>query len=203
MASPLDPTEVEALMQAIQEGQVPPDSGVDEANGPVVPYDLTSQDRIIRGQMPTLDSINDRIASLFGRTLSGRTRMELRVTAAPASLMKFADINSLLTGQNAVGVMSLGAGHGLALVIVEAALAHSLLVASLGDRKAKSEPGEARLDLTHVGRCASECAEHAVRGHGHLVGGRAVVQAAGSAFRVRPAYGRHCHPQRRGHSVCL
>jgi flagellar motor switch protein FliM len=150
MASPLDPTEIDALMQAIQEGQVPPEGAASEAQGPVVPYDLTSQDRIIRGQMPTLDSINDRIASLFGRTLSGRTRLELRVTAARASLMKFADINSFLDGQNAVGVMSLGAGHGLALVIVEGPLAQSLLAASLGDRKAKSVPGSARAELTHV-----------------------------------------------------
>jgi len=137
-------------MQAIQEGQVPPEPGQAEAKGPVVPYDLTSQDRIIRGQMPTLDSINDRIASLFGRTLSGRTRLELRVTAAPASLMKFADVNGLLNGQNVVGVMSLGAGHGLALVIIEGPLAQSLLAASLGDRKAKSVPGEGRAELTHV-----------------------------------------------------
>lgn len=151
MASPLDPNEIEALMQAIQEGQVTPDaSGSSEAQGPVVPYDLTSQDRIIRGQMPTLDSINDRIASVFGRTLSGRTRMELRVTAAPASLMKFVDITSLLNGQNAVGVMSLGAGHGLALVIIEGPLAQSLLAASLGDRKAKAQPGDVRGELTHV-----------------------------------------------------
>ncbi len=151
MASPLDPNEIEALMQAIQEGQVSPDAtGSSEAQGPVVPYDLTSQDRIIRGQMPTLDSINDRIASVFGRTLSGRTRMELRVTAAPASLMKFIDVTSLLNGQNAVGVMSLGAGHGLALVIIEGPLAQSLLAASLGDRKAKAQPGEVRGELTHV-----------------------------------------------------
>jgi flagellar motor switch protein FliM len=137
-------------MQAIQEGQVPPEGAASEGKGPVVPYDLTSQDRIIRGQMPTLDSINDRIASLFGRTLSGRTRLELRVTAAPASLMKFADVNSLLNGQNATGVMSLGAGHGLALVIIEGPLAQSLLAASLGDRKAKSIPGEGRAELTNL-----------------------------------------------------
>jgi flagellar motor switch protein FliM len=152
MASPLDPNEIEALMAAIQEGQVTPESSgsSSEAQGPVVPYDLTSQDRIIRGQMPTLDSINDRIASIFGRTLSGRTRMELRVTAAAASLMKFADVSTLLNGQNAVGVMSLGAGHGMALVIVEGPLAQALLAASLGNRKAKASASEARGELTHV-----------------------------------------------------
>lgn len=165
MASPLDPSEIEALMQAIQEGQVPPDSGAADpgaagagagagpsakAAGPVVPYDLTSQDRIIRGQMPTLDSINDRIAGIFGRTLAGRTRQEVRVTAAPATLMKFTDVNNMLNGQVAIGVMSLGAGHGLALVILEGPLAQALLAAALGDRKAKPSPNDARPELTHV-----------------------------------------------------
>src|SRR3954469_18729426 len=114
MSSPLDNNEVEALMQAIQEGRVSPEAGeAGSARGPVLPYDLTSQDRIIRGQMPTLDSINDKIASLFGKNLAGRTRLEIRVAAAPATLLKFGDITGLLTPQNTVGVLSLGAGHGL------------------------------------------------------------------------------------------
>jgi len=73
MSSPLDQSEVDALMAAIQDGRVSGDGGHD-ADAPVVPYDLTSQDRIIRGQMPTLDSINERVASTFGSNLAGRTR---------------------------------------------------------------------------------------------------------------------------------
>jgi flagellar motor switch protein FliM len=102
--------------------------------------------------MPTLDSINDHIASLFGRMLSGRTRLELRVTAAPASLMKFADVNSMLNGPNAIAVMSLGAGHGLSLVILEGPLSQALLAAAMGDRSAKPTPGETRSELTRVER---------------------------------------------------
>jgi flagellar motor switch protein FliM len=149
MSSPLDSNEVEALMQAIQEGRVNPD-GDPGARGPVVPYDLTSQDRIIRGQMPTLDSINDRIASLFGRTLAGRTRLEVRVTATPATLLKFGDVQALLNPQMTVGVVSLGAGHGLALLLLEGEMAQALLVAALGDRKAKpaAPTSEEKTELT-------------------------------------------------------
>src|SRR3954447_26185857 len=120
MSSPLDNNEVEALMQAIQEGRVSPESGAEggSSKGPVVPYDLTSQDRIIRGQMPTLDSINDRIASLFGKSLAGRMRLEIRVTAMPATLLKFADLGPLLSAPGTMGVLSLGAGFGLGLVVL-------------------------------------------------------------------------------------
>jgi flagellar motor switch protein FliM len=153
MSSPLDNNEVEALMQAIQEGRVSSEGGdPGSTSGPVLPYDLTSQDRIIRGQMPTLDSINDRIASLFGKNLAGRTRLDIRVAATPATLLKFGDVGSLLNAPGTVGVMSLGAGHGLALLVLEGELGHSLLAGALGDRKARSAPAnaEGHSELTNL-----------------------------------------------------
>jgi flagellar motor switch protein FliM len=154
MASPLDPQELEALMQAIQEGRVGTESeaGSEQGDGSVVPYDLTSQDRIIRGQMPTLDSINERIASSFGKTLGGRLRLELRVSSAPAVLMKFNEVTGTVADQTITGVVSLGAGHGLALMVLEGALTRGLLGAALGDRSvgnAAQEP-DARAELTSV-----------------------------------------------------
>jgi flagellar motor switch protein FliM len=157
MSSPLDNNEVEALMQAIQEGRVSPESGEPGSGGasagPVLPYDLTSQDRIIRGQMPTLDSINDRIASLFGKNLAGRTRLDVRVAASPATLLKFADVGSLLNSPGTVGVMTLGAGHGLALLVLEGELGRALLAGALGDRKARTaspEDGDGPTELTNL-----------------------------------------------------
>jgi flagellar motor switch protein FliM len=153
MSSPLDNNEVEALMQAIQEGRVSPEPGA-ASGGPVVPYDLTSQDRIIRGQMPTLDSINDRIASLFGKSLAGRMRLEIRAQAMPATLLKFADLSPLFTAQGTLGVLSLGAGFGLGLVVLEGTLASALLAGALGDRKARptAPAAGAPVELTNLER---------------------------------------------------
>jgi flagellar motor switch protein FliM len=154
MASPLDPQELEALMQAIQEGRVgsEADAGAEQKDGFVVPYDLTSQDRIIRGQMPTLDSINERIASTFGKALGGRLRLELRVASSPAILMKFAEVTGMVGDQSIVGVLSLGAGHGLALMVLEGPLTRGLLSAALGDRSVanSAQQTEDRADLTGV-----------------------------------------------------
>jgi flagellar motor switch protein FliM len=154
MASPLDPQELEALMQAIQEGRVGPEpsAGSDEGDSSVVQYDLTSQDRIIRGQMPTLDSINERIATTFGKSLGGRMRCELRVVSSPAVLMKFSEVTGTVADQTITGVLSLGAGHGLALLVIEGALTRGLLSASLGDRSAgtAAQNPDARNELTGV-----------------------------------------------------
>jgi flagellar motor switch protein FliM len=153
MSSPLDASEVEALMQAIQDGRVAPESGSSGARGPVVPYDLTSQDRIIRGAMPTLDTINDRIASLFTKTLAASMRGDIKVGAAANTLLKFVDAQQGMTPPTTFGILSLGPGHGLALLVLENELAKHLLAGALGEKKrASAQTGEPRTELTNVER---------------------------------------------------
>ena len=151
MPATLTPDEIKALMSAIQDGKVSTDS---QPGAPpqVVPYDLTSQDRIIRGQMPTLDAINEQVASMLGIGLAGRTRVALRVTSSPATLLKFADLVPLLSPPASVCVLGLGASYGFALAVLEAGLAEALLAAALGDRRQRQqEPGtETRRELTSV-----------------------------------------------------
>src|SRR5512141_2348673 len=140
MPATLTPDEIKALMSAIQDGKVSTDS-LPGAPPQVVPYDLTSQDRIIRGQMPTLDAINEQVASMLGIGLAGRTRVALRVTSSPATLLKFADLVPLLAPPASVCVLSLGGAHGFALAVLESGLAEALLAAALGDRHVQP-PGE-------------------------------------------------------------
>jgi flagellar motor switch protein FliM len=153
MTSPLDQSEVDALMAAIQDGRVSAEPGSEEA-APAMPYDLTSQDRIIRGQMPTLDSINEKVASIFGTNLAGRTRLDVRAAPAASSLMQFGDVSGLFGPQNSVWILSLGTGHGQAVLMVEVAVARTLLAGALGDRTARTDPAgdDGRHDLTNVER---------------------------------------------------
>jgi flagellar motor switch protein FliM len=151
MPATLTPEEIKALMSAIQDGRVNTEAA-QEAKAAVVPYDLTSQDRIIRGQMPTLDAINEQVASMLGIGLAGRTRVALRVTSSPATLLKFADLVPLLSPPASVCVLGLGASYGFALAVLEAGLAEALLAAALGDRRTRQpdEGGESRRELTSV-----------------------------------------------------
>lgn len=151
MPATLTSDEIKALMSAIQDGKV--NTETQPGGAPqVVPYDLTSQDRIIRGQMPTLDAINEQVASMLGIGLAGRTRVALRVTSAPATLLKFADLAPLLSPPASVCVLGLGSSYGFALAVLEAGLAEALLAAALGDRRVRQqEPGaESRRELTSV-----------------------------------------------------
>lgn len=150
----LNPEEINALMSAIQDGRInQPDAP--KKQGSAVPYDLTSQDRVIRGQMPTLDAINEQIASIFAMGLAGRTRLSIRVTSGPASLLKFGDFNSMLSPPATVCVMSLGKAGSQALLVLEPSLADTLIAAALGDKRGKNDEvpnGESRRELTNVER---------------------------------------------------
>lgn len=151
----LNPEEINALMSAIQDGRVMPEPST-KGRGAAVPYDLTSQDRVIRGQMPTLDAINEQIAQSFAMGLAGRTRLSVRVSCGPASLLKFGDFNSLLAPPTTVVVMSLGNAGAQALLVLEPGLADAMIAAALGDKRGGKDesapPAEARRELTTVER---------------------------------------------------
>ncbi len=151
MPATLTPEEIKALMGAIQDGRVSTEAGPTDRSQ-VVTYDLTSQDRIIRGQMPTLDAINEQVASMLGIGLAGRTRLALRVTSTPATLLKFADLVPLLAPPASVCILGLGSAHGFGLAVLEPGLAEALLAAALGDKRARSPEAaqEARRELTSV-----------------------------------------------------
>lgn len=151
MPATLTPEEIKALMGAIQDGRLNTEAA-QGSKSQIAPYDLTSQDRIIRGQMPTLDAINEQVASMIGIGLAGRTRVPLRVTSSPATLLKFADLSPLLAPPASVCVLGLGASHGFALAVLEAGLAEALLAAALGDRRSRPPEGatETRRELTSV-----------------------------------------------------
>lgn len=150
----LNVEEINALMSAIQDGRVAPQP--QKGRGAAVPYDLTSQDRVIRGQMPTLDAINEQIASHFAMGLSGRTRLEVRISCGPASLLKFGDFNSLLAPPTTVCLLSLGKAGSQALLVLEPGLADALIAAALGDKRTHPEeaptPQAERRELTNVER---------------------------------------------------
>ncbi|MFU0823436.1 MAG: hypothetical protein ACFWT3_20725 [Pseudomonas lundensis] len=56
----LSQDEIDALLHGVDDGLVQTEMAAEP--GSVKSYDLTSQDRIVRGRMPTLEMINERFA---------------------------------------------------------------------------------------------------------------------------------------------
>src|SRR6476619_4500870 len=102
MSQVLSQSEVDALLAAVSEGEI---GGGDPTTAPggapgdervVVVYDLTSQDRIIRGRLPQLDVIYEKFMRSFRVSLSSALRKIATLTHASTDFLKFGEfINTL------------------------------------------------------------------------------------------------------------
>ena len=101
MSQVLSQSEVDALLAAVSEGEIGQTEGAAPGGTPgdervVVVYDLTSQDRIIRGRLPQLDVIYEKFMRSFRVSLSSALRKIATLTHASTDFLKFGEfINTL------------------------------------------------------------------------------------------------------------
>lgn len=115
----LSQEEVDALLKGVS-GE--PDAGEDAASGDeagIQSYNLASQDRIVRGRMPTMEVINERFARNFRLGLFNFTRRTAEISVGPVRLLKYGEfVRNLVvpTNLNMVHVKPL---RGTALMIFD------------------------------------------------------------------------------------
>jgi len=131
MHEALSQNEIDALMQGFTGDE--PSPAVDEAEtGGTRPYDLASQERIVRGRMPTLDVVMERFARNVRIGLFNLLRKTPEVSVGATQLKKYsAFLREIVvpTNFNFVGVRPL---RGSGLVICEPTLVFAVVEAMFG-----------------------------------------------------------------------
>lgn len=135
----LSQNEVDALLAAVSEGEVGGsgnDSGGNSSSAGsdpgVIVYDLTSQDRIIRGRMPQLDVIYEKFMRAFRVSLSSALRKIASLNHASTDFLKFGEFINTLPIPTCMSVLRFNALRGSALIVVESKLAYALVDSFLG-----------------------------------------------------------------------
>lgn len=144
----LSQAEVDALLNAVSEGAVDTgEKGAEQAapaggtpwneptvqNDPdVTPYDLTNQDRVIRGRMPTLDIIYERFIRLFRMSLSNSLRKIATISIISTDLLKFGEFVNTLPIPSCMCIMRFESLRGPALLVFESKLAYALVDSFFG-----------------------------------------------------------------------
>lgn len=111
----LSQEEIDALLHGVGSGDIDTEGDADLADGEAQNYDFTSQDRIVRGRMPTLEMINERFARYFRISLFNMLRRTAEISIGGVQMLKFAEyVHSLFvpTSLNLVKVNPLR-GTGL------------------------------------------------------------------------------------------
>ena len=91
MSDFLSQDEVDSLLQGVNGESDADDEPPEAAPGEIRSYNLASQERIVRGRMPTLEIINERFARLFRIGLFNFIRRTPEISVGPVRVMKFGE----------------------------------------------------------------------------------------------------------------
>lgn len=136
MAQVLSQDEVDALLNAVNDedegtDELGLDSDVDLENE-VQPYDLTNQDRVIRGRMPILEMIYERFIRQFRVSLSNSLRKICTISMISTDLLKFGEFVNTLPIPSCMCVMRFNDLRGPALIVFESKLAYAIIDSFFG-----------------------------------------------------------------------
>lgn len=140
MAQVLSQDEVDALLNAVNDGGGDSfsggssDSGGDDeqSDDNIQTYDLTNQDRVIRGRMPILEIIYERFIRSFRVSLSNSLRKISTISMISTDLLKFGEFVNTLPIPSCMCIMRFNELRGPALLVFESKLAYAIIDSYFG-----------------------------------------------------------------------
>lgn len=123
----LSQDEIDALLSGVDSGDIATDGDDAIAPGGTRSYDFASQDRIVRGRMPTLEMINERFARNLRHQLFNMLRRSPVISVEGIQMVKFGEyVHSLLMPSN-LNVIRIKPLRGSALLVCNPKLVFSLV----------------------------------------------------------------------------
>ena len=121
----LSQDEIDALLHGVDDGAI--DTDIESEPGSIKSYDLTSQDRIVRGRMPTLEMINERFARYTRISMFNLMRRSADVAVGGVQVMKFGEYVHSLYVPTSLNLVKMKPLRGTALFILDAKLVFKLV----------------------------------------------------------------------------
>lgn len=121
----LSQDEIDALLHGVDDGDIETEDEGDPLA--VSNYDLTSQDRIVRGRMPTLEMINERFARYTRISMFNLLRRTADVSVGGIQIQKFGEYVHTLYVPTSLNMIKFRPLRGTALVILDAKLVFKLV----------------------------------------------------------------------------
>lgn len=121
----LSQDEIDALLHGVDDSDL--DSDLDDSEEGVKSYDLATQDRIVRGRMPTLEMINERFARYTRISLFNFLRRTADVAVGGVQIQKFGEYVHSLFVPTSLNMIKMKPLRGTGLFILDAKLVFKLV----------------------------------------------------------------------------
>ena len=125
MSEYLSQEEVDALLKGVT-GEVDEPQEVEVTDGPR-PYNLATQERIVRGRMPTLEIINERFARLLRLGLFNLMRRNPEISVGPVKVQKYNEFLRNLVIPSNINIMQLKPLRGSCLIVFDPSLVFAVV----------------------------------------------------------------------------
>lgn len=121
----LSQDEIDALLTGVDEGDI--ETATERGPGEYIVYDLSSQDKIVRSRLPTLDVVNERLAKHLNAALFSILKRSCEVHSEPLRVLKYSDYIESLQAPVSLNLVELQPLRGNALIVLEQGLIFKLV----------------------------------------------------------------------------
>jgi len=113
-------------MRGMSGGDVETETAIPSDDG-IKTFDFTTQERIVRGRMPTMEIIHDRFARLFQNFLAGLMRQPLEFTVTSIEAKRFSAFVGSIPLPSAISVIKFEPLRGVGLLVLDAPLVYMMI----------------------------------------------------------------------------
>lgn len=122
----LSQDEIDALLNGVDEGDVATEEGVGDP-AQARSYDLTSQERIVRGRLPTLEMLNERFARNFRIRLVSMLRRTVDISIEGVRMVKYSEYSHSLYVPTSLTLVHVRPLKGVGVFMMESQLVFKLV----------------------------------------------------------------------------
>lgn len=139
----LNQDEIDALLNGVDSGAVDT-AATGEQRGAARKYDFNKEMRIVRGRMPTLEMINERLARALRINLYALLRRSVEIAVGPVQMKKFSEYAHSLSLPTNLNLIKVNPLRGTGLVVLAPKLVFAMVDTFFGGsgRHAKIEGRE-------------------------------------------------------------
>lgn len=128
----LSQDEIDALLHGVDGGDVETASDVPLDPSEARQYDFASQDRIVRGRLPTLEMINERFARYFRTNLFNMLRRSADISVSGVQMLKFSEFVHSLFVPTSLNMIKVSPLRGKSLFVLDPKLVFSVVDSFFG-----------------------------------------------------------------------
>ena len=123
----LSQDEIDALLHGVDGGDVETETDEPLEDGVARQYDFASQDRIVRGRLPTLEMINERFARYYRTSLFNLLRRSADISVSGVQMQKFSEFVHSLFVPTSLNIIKIAPLRGKALCVLDPKLVFSVV----------------------------------------------------------------------------